>query len=181
MAKKKKKGEEKTLRTPIVAVLGHVDHGKTTLLDKIRRTSVTAKEAGGITQHIGATEIPIETIKQICKDIWNVKVTIPGLLFIDTPGHKAFTNLRRRGGALADLAILIIDINEGFKPQTEEALMILKTFKTPFVVAANKIDRIPGWQSMEYVPFLKTFANQEEFTKQRLENKIYELIAELYK
>lgn len=183
MAKKKKKkdDEKKILRTPIVAVLGHVDHGKTTLLDKIRRTTVTAKEAGGITQHIGATEIPIDTIKQICKDIWNVKITIPGLLFIDTPGHKAFTNLRRRGGALADLAILIIDINEGFKPQTEEALTILKTFKTPFVVVANKIDRIAGWQSIEYTPFLKTFVNQEEFTKQRLENKIYELIAELYK
>ncbi|AEA46489.1 translation initiation factor IF-2 [Archaeoglobus veneficus] len=171
----------KQLRTPIVSVLGHVDHGKTTLLDKIRRTRVTAKEAGGITQHIGATEIPIDLIKQICKDIWNVKVTIPGLLFIDTPGHKAFTNLRRRGGALADLAILIVDVNEGFKPQTEEAVSILRTFKTPFVVAANKIDRIPGWQSSEYAPFLKSWAQQDDFTKQKLENKIYELIGDLYR
>jgi len=173
--------KSKALRTPIVSVLGHVDHGKTTLLDKIRRTRVTAKEAGGITQHIGATEIPIDIIKKICKDIWKVKVDIPGLLFIDTPGHKAFTNLRRRGGALADLAILVVDINEGFKPQTEEAISILKTFKTPFVVAANKVDKIPGWQSMEDVPFIKSWAQQDDQAKQRLENKIYELIGELYK
>ncbi|RLI88115.1 MAG: translation initiation factor IF-2 [Archaeoglobales archaeon] len=170
----------KKLRTPIVSVLGHVDHGKTTLLDKIRRTRVTAKEAGGITQHIGATEIPIDLIKEICKDIWKVKVTIPGLLFIDTPGHRAFTNLRRRGGALADLAVLVIDINEGVMPQTEEAISILKTFRTPFVVAANKIDRIPGWQSVEYAPFMKSYAQQDEVTKQRLENKIYELVGQLY-
>ncbi len=173
--------EKKALRTPIVAVLGHVDHGKTTLLDRIRRTRVVAKEAGGITQHIGATEVPIDVIKRICKDIWRAQVKIPGLLFIDTPGHKAFTNLRRRGGALADLAILIVDINEGFKPQTEEAISILRTFRTPFVVAANKIDRIPGWQSVEDAPFMKSYAMQDDATKQRLDNKIYELIAELYR
>ena len=171
----------KQLRTPIVAVLGHVDHGKTTLLDKIRRTRVTAKEAGGITQHIGATEIPIDLVKEICRDIWKAKVDVPGLLFIDTPGHKAFTNLRRRGGALADLAVLIVDINEGFKPQTEEALSILKTFKTPFVVAANKIDKLPGWQSFPDTPFLKSYAQQEEKAQHTLENRIYELIGELYK
>ncbi|ADC64788.1 translation initiation factor aIF-2 [Ferroglobus placidus DSM 10642] len=171
----------KKLRTPIVAVLGHVDHGKTTLLDKIRNTRVIAKEAGGITQHIGATEVPIELIKEICKDLWPKNITIPGLLFIDTPGHKAFTNLRKRGGALADLAILVVDVNEGFKPQTEEALMILRTFKTPFVVAANKIDKIPGWQSFENQPFLKSFQQQDDVVKQRLENKIYDLIGELYK
>ena len=171
----------KKLRTPIVAVLGHVDHGKTTLLDKIRNTRVVAKEAGGITQHIGATEVPIDLIREICKDLWPKNITIPGLLFIDTPGHKAFTNLRKRGGALADLAILVIDINEGFKPQTEEALMILRTFKTPFVVAANKIDKIPGWQSFENQPFLKSFQQQDDVVKQRLENKVYDLIGELYK
>ncbi|MDI9646371.1 MAG: translation initiation factor IF-2 [Archaeoglobales archaeon] len=172
---------DKNLRTPIVAVLGHVDHGKTTLLDSIRKSRVAAKEAGGITQHIGATEVPIDAIKEICKDIWKVNVRIPGLLFIDTPGHKAFTNLRKRGGALSDLAILVVDINEGFMPQTEEALSILRTFKTPFVVAANKIDKIPGWQSIERAPFTKSYASQDDVTKQRLENKIYEIIAELYK
>ncbi len=172
---------EKALRTPIVAVLGHVDHGKTTLLDRIRKSRVVAKEAGGITQHIGATEVPIGVIKDICREIWRAEVKIPGLLFIDTPGHKAFTNLRRRGGALADLAVLIVDVNEGFKPQTEEAISILRTFKTPFVVAANKIDRIPGWQSIEGAPFIKSYAMQEETARQRLDNKIYELIADLYR
>ena len=169
------------LRTPIVSVLGHVDHGKTTLLDKIRKTRVTAKEAGGITQHIGATEVPVNLIKEICRDIWNVKVDVPGLLFIDTPGHRAFTNLRRRGGALADLAVLIIDINEGIKPQTEEAITILRTFRTPFIVAANKIDLIPGWQSIEYAPFVRTYSQQDDFTRERIDNRIYELIGELYK
>ncbi len=180
MGKKKKEKEQKKLRTPIVSVLGHVDHGKTTLLDRIRKSRVTAKEAGGITQHIGATEVPIDVIKDICRDIWKAKVSIPGLLFIDTPGHKAFTNLRRRGGALADLAVLVVDINEGFKDQTEEALSILKTFKTPFVVAANKIDRIPGWQKYEGLPFVKSFAKQDDVVKRRLENRIYELIAKFY-
>jgi translation initiation factor 5B len=174
------KKNNKTLRTPIVSVLGHVDHGKTTLLDKIRKGRVVAKEAGGITQHIGATEVPIDVIKDICKGIWQREVEIPGLLFIDTPGHRAFTNLRKRGGALADLAILIIDINEGFKPQTEEAISILKTFKTPFVVAANKIDRIPGWQSQGFVPFLFSYNQQEDVAKRRLDNKLYELVAKLY-
>jgi len=169
------------LRTPIIAVLGHVDHGKTTLLDKIRKTRVALREAGGITQHIGATEVPIQVIKEICRDIWRSKIKIPGLLFIDTPGHKAFTNLRRRGGALADLAVLVIDINEGIKPQTEEAISILRTFKTPFVVAANKIDRIPGWQSLEDSPFIKSYAIQEDSAKKKLDNMILNLIAELYK
>jgi translation initiation factor 5B len=177
---KSSKGDKKALRTPIVSVLGHVDHGKTTLLDKIRKGRVVAKEAGGITQHIGATEIPIEVIKDICRGIWQKEVDIPGLLFIDTPGHKAFTNLRKRGGALADLAVLIVDINEGFKPQTDEAISILKTFKTPFVVAANKIDRIPGWQSQGFVPFLFSYNQQEDVARRRLDNRIYELVAKLY-
>ncbi|MEM1579375.1 MAG: translation initiation factor IF-2 [Archaeoglobaceae archaeon] len=169
------------IRTPIVAVLGHVDHGKTTILDRIRKSRVAAKEAGGITQHIGATEIPLKVIEEICKDLWKINIVIPGLLFIDTPGHKAFTNLRKRGGALADLAILVIDINEGIMPQTEEALSILRTFKTPFVVAANKIDKIVGWQSKEGESFLKSYAMQEDFAKRNLDAKIYELVAQLYK
>ena len=169
------------LRTPIVAVLGHVDHGKTTILDKIRRTRVAQKEVGGITQHIGATEIPVNVIRRICKDFKSVKITIPGLLFIDTPGHHAFTNLRKRGGALADLAVLVVDINEGFKPQTEEAISILRTFRTPFVVVANKIDKIPGWRSIPDSSFLKSYSQQDDYAKRNLENKIYELIGDLYK
>ncbi|MEM2726860.1 MAG: translation initiation factor IF-2 [Archaeoglobaceae archaeon] len=171
----------KNIRTPIVAVLGHVDHGKTTILDRIRKSRVAAKEAGGITQHIGATEIPIKIIEGICKEIWRPNINLPGLLFIDTPGHKAFTNLRKRGGALADLAILVIDINEGVMPQTEEAITILRTFKTPFVVAANKIDRIAGWQSKDNESFIKSYALQEDFAKRNLDTKIYELVASLYK
>ncbi|MFN3384850.1 MAG: translation initiation factor IF-2 [Archaeoglobaceae archaeon] len=169
----------KDVRTPIVAVLGHVDHGKTTILDKIRKSRVAAKEAGGITQHIGATEIPIKLVEEICKEIWRPNINLPGLLFIDTPGHKAFTNLRKRGGALADIAILVIDINEGIMPQTEEALSILRTFKTPFVIAANKIDKIPGWQSKEG-SFLKNLPLQDDFAKMNLDTKIYELVANMH-
>jgi translation initiation factor 5B len=136
-----------TLRTPIVCVLEHVDHGKTTLLDRIRGSAIADEESGAITQHIGATEVPIDAIKRACGPAFAGKFIVPGLLFIDTPGHHAFTTLRSRGGALADLAVLVVDINEGFLPQTVESLDILKRFKTPFVVAANKIDRIHGWQN----------------------------------
>src|SRR4030042_221726 len=135
------------IRQPIIAIMGHVDHGKTLLLDTIRGTAVQAKEAGGITQAIGASIIPINTIKKICGDLLKAlkqKITLPGLLFIDTPGHAAFTNLRKRGGNLADMAVLVVDLNEGFKPQTFECIEILKQYKTPFVVAANKIDMISG-------------------------------------
>src|SRR3989344_5750482 len=138
-----------SLRSPICSVLGHVDHGKSSILDKIRGTAITAKEAGGITQAIGASIIPLDTIKKICGkllDQLKLGFTIPGLLFIDTPGHAAFTSLRKRGGSMADIAVLVIDINEGFRPQTKEAIEILKTYKTPFVIAANKIDLINGWQ-----------------------------------
>lgn len=131
----------------------------TTLLDKIRKTRVAKREAGGITQHIGASEIPIDVIKRLCGDLLKMlkaDLKIPGLLVIDTPGHEAFTSLRKRGGALADIAILVVDINEGFKPQTVEAVNILRQCKTPFVVAANKIDLIPGWNSKEG-PFILNF------------------------
>lgn len=147
------------LRCPIVSVLGHVDHGKTSLLDKIRSTRVTQREAGGITQHIGASEIPLDTIKKVSKDLlglFKANLSIPGLLVIDTPGHEAFTSLRKRGGALADIAILVVDMNEGFKPQTIEAINILKQCKTPFIVAANKLDRVPGWSSSNG-PFVLNF------------------------
>ncbi|MBC7117552.1 MAG: translation initiation factor IF-2 [Methanobacteriaceae archaeon] len=171
------------IRSPIVSVLGHVDHGKTTLLDHIRGTAIATKEAGGITQHIGATEIPIETIKEICGKFlerFSIKEKLPGLFFIDTPGHEAFTTLRRRGGALADLAILIVDINEGFKPQTYEALNILKMYKTPFIVAANKIDKIPGWQVHEDMPFMDTFPLQAANVQEKLETRVYELVGSLH-
>ncbi|MGP8337366.1 MAG: translation initiation factor IF-2 [Methanosarcinaceae archaeon] len=174
--------ESNNLRTPIVCVMGHVDHGKTTLLDSIRGSAVADGEAGAITQHIGATEVPINIITNKCGDsrLMN-KFIVPGLLFIDTPGHHAFTSLRSRGGALADLAVVIVDINEGFKPQTIECLEILKRFKTPFVVAANKIDRIHGWNPNKNMPFLATYNNQIEHVRNSLDNKLYEIVGELYK
>ena len=171
-------------RSPIVSVLGHVDHGKTTLLDNIRGSTIASKEAGGITQHIGATEIPMDVISSICGDFlakMNIQEKLPGLFFIDTPGHEAFTTLRKRGGSLADLAILILDINEGFKPQTYEALSILKSSKTPFVVAANKIDRIPGWNSTENSSFSVSIQNQHKNVAFDLDQKIYEIVGELHK
>lgn len=175
------KEEVSQLRTPIVCVMGHVDHGKTTLLDRIRGTTVAQYEAGAITQHIGATEIPLSVIQQFCGSGFKANLMVPGLLFIDTPGHHAFTSLRSRGGSLADLAILIVDINEGFQPQTIESINILKRFKTPFVVAANKIDRIPGWRPVENAPMAKSLAGQTERVVEALETKIYELVGELYK
>jgi len=167
------------LRTPIVAVLGHVDHGKTTMLDKIRGTTTADKEPGLITQHIGATEVPLDVIARLCGSLLE-GIHLPGLLFIDTPGHHAFTTLRARGGALADIAILVVDINEGFQPQTTESLNILKGHKTPFIVAANKIDKIHGWLSHDNMMFTDAFKLQSERTQRLLDDRIYVLIEELY-
>jgi len=167
-------------RQPIVSVLGHVDHGKTTFLDKIRGTTVQEREAGAITQHIGATEIPIETLKEACSELGcNIDFKLPGLLFIDTPGHHSFINLRSRGGALADLAVLVVDINDGFMPQSLESLEILKREQTPFVVAANKLDKIPGWRS-EGIPFVKNLQKQSDEAKSRMTDALYEMIGDLY-
>jgi len=136
------------IRQPIVTVCGHVDHGKTSILDCLRSTCVTEGEAGGITQKISFTLYPMNQLKAACPliDKNGIKLEIPGFLLIDTPGHAAFTNLRKRGGSLADLAVLVIDINEGIKPQTAEVIQILKLNKTPFMIAMNKIDKIGGWQ-----------------------------------
>ena len=171
------------IRSPIVSVLGHVDHGKTTLLDYIRGSTIADKEAGGITQHIGATEIPNGTIDEICGNFISsltIKDLIPGLFFIDTPGHAAFTSLRKRGGALADLAVLIVDINDGFKPQTFEALNILKMYKTPFIVVANKIDMIFGWETHEGASFKESFNQQAQSVKTTLDTKVYEIVGTLH-
>ncbi|MFA5070944.1 MAG: translation initiation factor IF-2 [Candidatus Pacearchaeota archaeon] len=137
------------IRQPIVTVCGHVDHGKTSILDYFRCTSLQECEAGGITQKISFTLYPSSQIKKACSLIEknNIILEIPGFLFIDTPGHAAFTNLRKRGGSLADLAILVIDINEGIKPQTAEVIQILKANKTPFLIALNKIDNISNWRT----------------------------------
>ncbi|MEE8232162.1 MAG: translation initiation factor IF-2 [Thermoplasmata archaeon] len=169
------------IRQPIVSVLGHVDHGKTTILDRIRGTRVAAREPGAITQHIGATEVPLDVILKVCGDLVKGRsFEIPGLLFIDTPGHHAFSTLRARGGALADLAILVIDINEGPRPQTVESMRILKQYKTPFVVAANKVDLLLGWRRHPNAPFLDSYANQPESVQELLDERFYDLVGRLY-
>ena len=172
---------KKQIRTPILSVVGHIDHGKTSLLDSIRGSAITEKEAGQVTQHIGATEIPIDTIKTICKPLkmdWG-EIDIPGLLFIDTPGHHAFASLRKRGSALADVAVVVVDVMEGFQPQTYESLNILRLLKTPFVVALNKIDRIKGWNSRKK-PFCINYKAQPEYARQELDAKMYRIVGDLY-
>ncbi|MGC8992159.1 MAG: translation initiation factor IF-2 [Thermoplasmata archaeon] len=169
------------IRQPIIGVLGHVDHGKTSLLDAIRGTSIAKKEHGGITQHIGATEIPLETIYEICGSLIKEKnFKVPGLLFIDTPGHEAFMSLRARGGSLADIAVLVIDIREKIMPQTVESINILKRYKTPFVVAATKIDLIPGWRNSQNKPFIVGIKEQSDTVKMALDKEIYEIAEQLY-
>ncbi|MFC6873577.1 translation initiation factor IF-2 [Halobellus marinus] len=172
--------EPTALRTPIVAVLGHVDHGKTTLLDTIRGSAVSEGEAGSITQHIGATAVPLETVSEMAGSLVDpTDFDLPGLLFIDTPGHHSFTTLRSRGGALADIAVVVVDVNDGFQPQTVEALEILQRTGTPFVVAANKIDTTPGWNPNDGQPIQKTYDEQSDSARSRLDENLYEIIGEL--
>ena len=167
------------LRQPIVAVLGHVDHGKTSLLDYVRGTAVVKREAGAITQHIGATEVPYDTVSKICGPLLKDGTTnLPGLLFIDTPGHHSFSTLRSRGGALADIAVLVVDITEGFKPQTIESINILKQHKTPFILSLNKVDKLPGWRT-HTGSFLANKANQSQTAQQTFQTRMYEIIGEL--
>jgi len=172
-------------RQPIVAVLGHVDHGKTSLLDHIRglgsdsRASVMDREAGGITQHIGATEVPADILNELCSPLMGGKTfDSPGLLFIDTPGHHSFSTLRSRGGSLADIAILIVDVMEGCRPQTLESLRVLKNAKTPFVVAANKVDRIHGWDAQEGRAMALSMGNQTKDAMGLFEQRYWALVGQ---
>ncbi len=170
------------LRQLIISVLGNVDSGKTQLLDTIRGTAVLESEPGKITQSIGCSLIPMSTIKKICGNLLQklkLEIKIPGFVFIDTPGHAAFTNLRKRGGNLADIAILVININEGIKLQTEECIDILKQYKTPFVVALNKIDLLSGWNSNTKIALLESIKKQSENTMLLLEKKLYEVVGKL--
>ena len=171
-----------TLRQPIVVVLGHVDHGKTTLLDRIRGTAVAAREPGAISQHIGASFVPSSTIEKLCGNLlkmFKFKIEIPGLLFIDTPGHAAFSNLRRRGGSIADIAILVVDIMDGVKPQTVESIEILRARKTPFVVAANKLDLIRGWKSQPGKSFIESIRTADPSVVRLLDEKVYSIVGAL--
>ncbi|MBI3413030.1 MAG: translation initiation factor IF-2 [Candidatus Aenigmarchaeota archaeon] len=170
------------IRQPIVAVLGHVDHGKTSLLDRVRGTAVAKSEAGGITQHVGASEIPFDAIRKICGPLlerMGIELSIPGLLLLDTPGHEAFITIRKRGGSIADIAILVVDMHESLQQQSFESLEILKHYKTPFIVAATKLDRISGWKRNENTPFIESVENQPSMAIDELEEKIYKIVGKL--
>ncbi|RLI69945.1 MAG: translation initiation factor IF-2 [Candidatus Gerdarchaeota archaeon] len=176
--------ETKRVKAPIAVILGHIDHGKTSILDAVRGTAVQAREAGGITQQIGASYFPIETINEICGPLMgkgSIKLKIPGILIVDTPGHAAFLNLRTRGASVADIAIVVVDVLSGFQPQTFESLRLLKQRKIPFLIAANKIDRVPGWKKQEGKPFMESIKLQTVDTQTALDKYIYELMGELSK
>ncbi len=166
-----------------MAVLGHVDSGKTSILDKIRGTGVQGREAGGITQHIGASFLPDETIQKICGSLYDklgsTETKIPGILVIDTPGHEVFTNLRARGGSAADIAILVVDINRGFQPQTNESLKILESRKVPFVVALNKVDMISGWQKSDIPYISQAIKKQITPVQTTIDEQIYNVVGAL--
>ncbi|MFL6377577.1 MAG: translation initiation factor IF-2 [Nitrososphaeraceae archaeon] len=171
------------LRQPVVVVLGHVDSGKTSLLDRIRGTAVQEREAGGITQHIGASFFPIETIKNITGQLYGKisksETQIPGLLVIDTPGHEIFANLRMRGGSAADIAIVVVDVNKGFEAQTIESIEILRTRKVPYLIALNKIDMISGWRKSGIPFIIEEMKKQDPTLQEALDTKIYDVVGSL--
>jgi len=170
------------IRQPIAVVLGHVDHGKTTLLDRLRGTSVAAREPGQITQWIGASLIPAKTLTEIIGPLlarFKLTIEVPGILFIDTPGHETFSNLRKRGGSAADVAVLVIDVTKGIEPQTVESLTILKARKTPFLICCNKIDAVPGWKSSGAGSFLENMASQRPEVLTDLDNRLYSMMGTL--
>ncbi len=171
---------EKIIRAPIACILGHIDHGKTSLLDYIRGTVVQQREAAGITQHIGASYFPTEDIVNFLsksrQEFAEKKFILPGILIVDTPGHAAFMNLRRRGGAVADIAILVVDVTAGTMPITWESIRILRERKTPFIIAANKIDRISGWKPIKDADFLDTYNKQKPHVREFLDEKLFQII-----
>ncbi len=173
---------DEEIRQPVVVVLGHIDSGKTSLLDRIRGTGVQIREAGGITQHIGASFFPTNTLSEICGPFlaqMGGEITVPGLLVIDTPGHEVFTNLRSRGGSAADIAILVVDSARGFQVQTYESIDILKSRKVPFVVALNKIDMITGWRKGSDIFVTRSLKTQTKTVQDEVDQRLYTVMGTL--
>ncbi|MDE1857813.1 MAG: translation initiation factor IF-2 [Thaumarchaeota archaeon] len=170
------------LRQPIVVILGHVDSGKTSLADALRGTGVQAREVGGITQEIGASFFPMDTLKQISGSLIDragAELQIPGLLMIDTPGHAVFSNLRIRGGSAADIAILVVDVQKGLENQTLESIDILKQRHVPFLIALNKVDMIAGWKKGSQGPLAQILKDQLPSWNDELEERLYNVVGGL--
>ncbi|GAV91958.1 GTP_EFTU domain-containing protein/GTP_EFTU_D2 domain-containing protein/IF-2 domain-containing protein [Cephalotus follicularis] len=170
---------EDNLRSPICCIMGHVDTGKTKLLDCIRGTNVQEGEAGGITQQIGATYFPAERIRERTKELKaDAKLKVPGLLVIDTPGHESFSNLRSRGSGLCDIAILVVDMMHGLEPQTIESLNLLKMRNTKFIVALNKVDRLYGWKTCHNAPIVKAMKQQTKDVQNEFNMRLTQIITQ---
>ena len=170
------------LRQPVVVTLGHVDSGKTSVLDAMRGTAVQAREIGGITQEIGASFFPMETLHQITGSLLTRaggELQIPGLLVIDTPGHAVFSNLRLRGGSAADIAILVVDVLKGLENQTLESIDILKQRRVPFLIALNKIDMISGWKKGSQGQLQQLMKDQIPSWNDELEERLYNVVGGL--
>ena len=170
------------LRSPVICILGHVDTGKTKILDKLRKTNVQEGEAGGITQQIGATFFPIENFRQHAEKIpkqFQVEPKVPGFLVIDTPGHESFQNLRQRGQSLCDLAVLVVDLMHGLQKQTLDSLEMLRKRKTPFVIAFNKIDRIHNWKSTEWGGFRDSYDKQKKTQTREFDDRFKKIVTQL--